>query len=99
MKNWKNRSLLLVGIGTSTLGGWVYLIALNLMVLERTESVIAVSVLYILGPLATLFTNFWAGSFIDRTNSKHLMIVLDILRAALIGFLPIMPSIFFELVL
>ncbi|MBM7706361.1 MFS transporter [Chryseomicrobium aureum] len=99
MKNWKNRSLLLVGIGTSTLGGWVYLIALNLMVLERTESVIAVSVLYILGPLATLFTNFWAGSFIDRTNSKHLMIVLDILRAALIGFLPIMPSIFYVYIL
>jgi MFS family permease len=88
-----NPVLLLLGIGISNLGAWVYLIALNLIVLDITGSPLAVSILYILIPVATLFTNFWSGSFIDRLNKRNLMISLDVIRAILILALPFMQSI------
>ena len=88
-----NPVLLLLGIGISNLGAWVYLIALNLIVLDITGSPLAVAILYILIPVATLFTNFWSGSFIDRLNKRNLMIFLDIIRAILIFALPFMESI------
>ncbi|GGP11014.1 MFS transporter [Oceanobacillus neutriphilus] len=90
---WKDPLLLLAGIGISNLGAWVYLIALNLIVLDMTASPLAVSILYILIPAATLCTNFWSGSFIDRLNKRNLMISLDVIRATLILVLPFMDSI------
>lgn len=88
-----NPVLLLLGIGISNLGAWVYLIALNLIVLDITGSPLAVAILYILIPVATLFTNFWSGSFIDRLNKRNLMIFLDVIRAIFIFALPFMESI------
>ncbi|MDQ0350581.1 MFS family permease [Alkalibacillus filiformis] len=85
--------MLLFGIGTSSVGEWVYFIALNLIVLEMTGSPLAVSILYIIKPLATLCTNIWAGSFIDRLNKKYLMIILDVFRATIIFILPFITSI------
>lgn len=92
LSKWKSPLLLLLGIGVSNLGAWIYLIALNLIVLDMTGSPLAVSVLYILIPVATLCTNFWSGSFIDRLNKKNLMISLDIVRAFFIFLLPLMDS-------
>ncbi|MFK3937475.1 MFS transporter [Alkalihalobacillus sp. NPDC078783] len=92
MGKWKTLFLLLGGIGISNIGGWVYLIALNLTVLNETGSVLAVGLLYILGPIATIFSNAWAGSVIDRVNTRHLMIWLDIGRALCIFCIPLMPS-------
>lgn len=89
---WKNPLLLLLGIGVSNLGAWIYLIALNLIVLDMTGSPLAVSILYILIPIATLCTNFWSGSFIDRLNKRSLMISLDLVRALFIFLLPFMDS-------
>ncbi|AXI10181.1 MFS transporter [Oceanobacillus zhaokaii] len=91
--SWKYRSILLLGIGISNIGEWVYFIALNLIVLDMTGSPLAVSGLYIIKPLATLFTNFWSGSIIDRLNKRRLMIFLDIFRAMLITLLPLISSI------
>ncbi|WP_373894090.1 MFS transporter [Virgibacillus sp. CBA3643] len=92
---WKNPLLLLLGIGVSNLGAWVYLIALNLIVLDMTGSPLAVSVLYILIPVATLCTNLWSGSFIDRLNKKNLMIFFDLIRALFIFSLSLMDSLTF----
>lgn len=91
--SWKYPLILLFGIGISNVGEWIYLIALNLIVLDITGSPLAVAALYILKPLATLFTNFWAGSVIDRLNKRRLMITLDIFRAVLIALLPFFASI------
>ncbi|MFS0783127.1 MFS transporter [Bacillus sp. 1P06AnD] len=91
---WKNPLLLLFGIGISNVGAWVYLIALNLIILDMTGSPLAVSILYILLPIATLFTNFWSGTFIDRLNKKKLMIFLDLIRALFIFTLPFLDSLF-----
>ncbi|MBU9673328.1 MFS transporter [Planococcus sp. CP5-4] len=89
---WREVAMLLTGIGIANFGGWVYLIALNLIVLDMTGSALAVAGLYIVKPAATLLTNFWAGSVIDRTNQRNLMIVLDVLRALLITCLPFASS-------
>ncbi|MGI1822535.1 MFS transporter [Exiguobacterium sp. TRN 1102] len=80
----KTSTLLLVSVGTSNLGAWVYFIALNLIVLEMTGSPFAVSILYVLVPLASLVSNLWSGSLIDRVDTRRLMMLLDGLRAFLV---------------
>ncbi|MNV27473.1 enterobactin exporter EntS [compost metagenome] len=90
---WKYPSILLFGIGVTNIAAWIYFIALNLIVLNMTHSPFAVSGLYILNPLATLFTNLWSGSLIDRVNKRNLMAFLDVFRAILISVLPLFSSI------
>lgn len=80
----KTSALLLVSVGISNLGAWVYFIALNLIVLEMTGSPFAVSILYVLVPLASLISNLWSGSLIDRVDTRRLMMILDALRAFLV---------------
>ncbi|WP_161519929.1 MFS transporter [Bacillus cereus] len=99
MKNWKYPLLLLGGIGISNIGGWVYMIALNLIILNETGSPLAIALLYILGPIATICSNSWAGSLVDRINSRKFMIILDISRAICIALIPILPSILYIYVL
>ncbi|MCC5892015.1 MFS transporter [Exiguobacterium sp.] len=92
MRSWKQPLLLLTGVGISNLGAWVYFIALNLIVLEMTQSPFAVSVLYMLVPLAALCANFWSGTVIDRTDTRRLMILLDALRAVVVFSLAFIDS-------
>ena len=80
MSRWKYPLMLLGGIGISNVGGWVYLIALNLIILNETGSPLAIALLYILGPIATICSNAWAGSLIDRVNTRRLMMGLDVFR-------------------
>jgi hypothetical protein len=46
MSSWKNPILLISGIGISYLGNWIYLIALNISILNLTGSAAAVAGLY-----------------------------------------------------
>lgn len=89
----KNAILYIFGIGVSNLGNWIYLVAINLLVLHMTSSPAAVAGLFIIRPLATLLTNSWAGSIIDRANKRRLMIITDVIRGILIAFIPIMSSV------
>ncbi|MEW4274498.1 MFS transporter [Priestia megaterium] len=91
--SWKYPCLLLFGIGTSNIGDWIYLIALNVMMLDMTNSPLAISGLYMIKPLAALCTNIWSGSLIDRMNKQKLMMVLDWMRAGVIACLPLFSSI------
>lgn len=93
MKFWRNYRLLIGGFGFSNLGNWIYLIALNVYVLNLTDSAAAVAGIFIVGPIARIVTSFFAGSLIDRANKRNLMIVTDIIRGGLIIFLPFMQSI------
>ncbi|HFR4148698.1 MFS transporter [Bacillus cereus] len=93
LKDWKYPLLLLSGVGIANLGAWIYLIALNVLVYNMGGSALAVAALYVIKPLATLFTNAWSGSMIDRLNKRKLMIHLDIYRALFIAILPLLPSI------
>ncbi|MCA0173837.1 MFS transporter [Bacillus sp. RAR_GA_16] len=88
----KNDLLLLLSMGFTNIGGWVYHIALNLILLDQTGSALAVTGLYLLKPLATLFTNPWAGSLIDRMNKRRLMILVNIAQALVMFLLPLLSS-------
>ncbi len=92
MKGWKNPILLIVGIGISNVGNWIYFVAINLLVLNLTGSAAAIAGLFIIRPLAILLTNTWAGSFIDRVNKRKLMISIDIIRGILIAMIPFFTS-------
>ena len=92
MSSWKNPILLLSGIGVSYLGSWIYLIALNIAVLDLTGSAAAVAGLYIIRPIAVLITNTWSGSVIDRVNKRKLMIATDIVRGLLVIIIPFTDS-------
>lgn len=94
MSNWKYPGLLLLGVGVSNIGAWVYFIALNLIVLERTGSAFAVSVLYILLPISALLTSLWSGSVVDRINQRRFLVMLDIARAALVFSLTLIDSLY-----
>lgn len=92
-KRWRFPTLLLGAVGISGLGDFVFLVAINLLVYQMTESAAAVAGLWIVGPLASIFTRFWAGSIIDRANRKKLMIWTDLIRALLIALVPFMPTV------
>ncbi|EJQ44465.1 hypothetical protein IEE_02655 [Bacillus cereus BAG5X1-1] len=92
LKDWKYPLLLLSGVGIANLGAWIYLIALNVLVYNMGGLALAVAALYVIKPLAALFTNAWSGSMIDRLNKRKLMIHLDIYRAVFIAILPLLPS-------
>lgn len=92
MNIWKKPILLLSGIGISYLGNWIYLIALNLSILDLTGSAAAVAGLYIIRPIAVLLTNTWAGSVIDRVNKRYLMIAIDLIRGVLVFCIPFIGS-------
>ncbi|QOR68250.1 MFS transporter [Cytobacillus suaedae] len=89
----KNSLLLLFGIGTSTFGDFIYLVAINILVLQITNSAAAVAGLWIMGPIASILTKFWSGSVIDRMNKRNLMIASDIFRALLVAVIPFLTSI------
>ncbi|WLR56923.1 MFS transporter [Mesobacillus subterraneus] len=92
MKGWKNPMLLVLGIGISNIGNWVYFVAINILVLKLTGSAAAIAGLFIISPLAILLTNTWAGSVIDRVNKRRLMILIDILRGIFIVIIPVFNS-------
>lgn len=85
--------MLLFGLGISTLGDFIYLVAINVLVLTLTGSATAVAGLWIIGPLASLLTKFWSGSIIDRLNIRRIMIGTDIIRASLVAIIPFFNSV------
>lgn len=91
---WKFPALYLGAVGIANIGGWIYLLAINLMVLEMTGSALAVAGLYMIKPVANMLVGVWAGSLIDRISTKNLMIILDLIRAIFILTIPFMDSIF-----
>ncbi|MET0960928.1 MAG: MFS transporter [Psychrobacillus psychrotolerans] len=91
---WKFPILYLSSVGVANIGGWIYLLAINLMVLEITGSALAIASLYIIKPITQLLVGPWAGSIIDRVSTKHIMVYLDLFRAILIFFIPFSNSVF-----
>ncbi|WP_369900281.1 MFS transporter [Bacillus manliponensis] len=89
----KTKFLLLFGNGISRLGDFMYLVALNWMVLEETGSGAAVAGLWLIGPIAAFCTNFWAGSIVDRSNKRAIIIMMNVIRALLVFCIPLFSSI------
>ncbi len=89
----KKYGILIGGFGFSYLGNWIYIVALNLYILNLTGSALAVAMIYIIGPVARILTNFVAGSIIDRSNKRKIMIAMDIIRGMIILVIPFSDSI------
>lgn len=93
MKNWRAPVIMLMAIGIANIGAWIYLIAMNLLVLEMTGgSALAVAGLYLMHPAAAVLTSLWGGTLIDRMNKRTILVALDVFRAVLIGALPVFTS-------
>jgi len=93
MKGWKSPALLLTGLGLSSLGDFIYLVAINLLVLKMTGSAAAVAALWVVSPITSILVNGWSGSIIDRSNKKKIMIITDIVRAIAVAIIPLLPSV------
>lgn len=93
LSKWKFPAYYLSAVGIANIGQWIYLLAINLIVLEMTGSALAVAGLYMIKPFAWMFVGMWVGSVIDRASTKHLMITLDVIRALIIVSIPFLDSI------
>ncbi len=80
-------------MGISNLGDFIYLVAINVLILNLTGSAAAIAGLWIIGPIASMLTKFWSGSIIDRLNIRRIMIGTDIIRATLVAIIPFFSSI------
>ncbi|RIW37425.1 MFS transporter [Bacillus salacetis] len=90
----KNSFILLLSLGISSFGDFIYLVAINILILQMTGSAAAVAGLWIIGPAAALLTKFWSGSLVDRMNKRKIMIGTDIARALLVASIPFCESVF-----
>ncbi|WP_449537692.1 MFS transporter [Ferdinandcohnia sp. Marseille-Q9671] len=93
MEKWKFPALLLTGTGLSMLGDFIYIVAINLLVLEMTGSAAAVAGLWVVGPITSILVNGWSGSIIDRVNKRRIMIITDIIRAVSVAIIPLLSSV------
>ncbi|MFC7321531.1 MFS transporter [Halobacillus campisalis] len=91
-REWKDPLLLLSSIGISSIGDFIYLVAINIIVYQLTGSAAAVAGLWIIGPLTNIATKFWTGSFIDYRSKRKVMIGTYISRAVFIFLIPFAPN-------
>ncbi|RDW19954.1 MFS transporter [Oceanobacillus chungangensis] len=92
LKGWRDPTLLLSSIGISSIGDFIYLVTINIIVYQLTGSAAAVAGLWIIGPLTNIVTKFWTGSFIDYRSKRKVMIVTYIIRATFICLIPFAPN-------
>jgi MFS family permease len=91
----RNFRLFFVGQGISQVGNWLTLIAQTLLVLDITHSGVAVGFLAAcqFGPV--LLLGAWAGLVADRSNKRHLLLIVQVVAMAqsfLLGALAFMDD-------
>lgn len=84
-------AILVTGNGVSRIGDFVYLVALNLYVLDATHSAFAVAAIWIVPLIAQLLIGGWVGSVTDRLPARTTLIVVEMLRAVIVFSLPLVP--------
>ena len=89
---WKEPAILLTSIGISSIGNFVYLVAINIIIYQLTGSAAAVAGLWIIGPLTNIITKLWTGSFIDYRSKRKVMTVTYMIRAVFICLIPLAPN-------
>ena len=82
-------SALWVGQVISLFGDRVNQIALGAFVYEITDSPIAVALTFFVGTIPNLLFSPIAGAYVDRWDQKQVLVVSDILRAALVLLIPV----------
>lgn len=51
MQKWKQPAMLLTAVGISGLGNFIYLVAINILIYDRTGSAVAVALLWVEGSI------------------------------------------------
>lgn len=82
-------SALWTGQVISLFGDRVNQIALGAFVYELTDSPFAVALTFFMGTIPNLLFSPIAGAFVDRWDQKQVLVVSDILRAALVLLIPV----------
>jgi len=82
-------SALWVGQLISLFGDRLHQLALIAIVAGQTQSVVAVGLVFFFASLPNLLFSPIAGTFVDRWDHKEVLIVSDLLRAALVLLLPL----------
>jgi MFS family permease len=82
-------SALWVGQLISLFGDRIHQIALAFLVFALTNSPVAVAFVFVFASLPNLFLSPIAGTLVDRWDQKDVMVVSDLLRAAIILVIPI----------
>ncbi|MGC8634160.1 MAG: MFS transporter [Candidatus Limnocylindrales bacterium] len=82
-------STLWVGQTISLLGDRLNQVALGVLVLSLTGSALDVGLTFMAATLPNLLFSPFAGTFVDRWNQKHVMVVSDLLRAGLVLLIPL----------
>ncbi|WP_369777348.1 MFS transporter [Streptomyces sp. R33] len=88
---WRNRdfNIFWLGQALSVLGGSISLLALPLLVLEATGSVVQMGLITVISGVGSIATGLFAGYVVDRTDRRRLMIACDLVRALLLGAVPL----------
>lgn len=79
------------GVGISAIGDFIYLVTINVFVLDQTHSASAVAGLWVVSRIAALIVGPWVGSITDRFSRRKQLIGVELTRAVLIGVLPLLP--------
>ncbi|MFD7626981.1 MFS transporter [Streptomyces sp. NPDC059851] len=87
---WRNRdfNVFWLGQALSVLGGSISLLALPLLVLDATGSLVQMGVITVISGVTGIATGVFAGYVVDRTDRRRLMITCDLARAVLLGAVP-----------
>ena len=89
----RRRDFVLLWLGqlVSVVGDWILLIALPFFVYQETGSVLATGALFATETLPRLLLGSVAGVFVDRWDRRRTMVVADLLRAAALLPLLLVP--------
>lgn len=71
------------------LGGSVSMLALPLLVLHATGSIVQMGLVTVVSGATAIGTGVFAGYVVDRVDRRRLMIVCDLARAVLLGAVPL----------
>lgn len=70
------------------LGGSVSMLALPLLVLHATGSIVQMGLVTVVSAVTAIGTGIFAGYVVDRADRRRLMIACDLVRAVLLGAVP-----------
>ncbi|MGW6845861.1 MFS transporter [Streptomyces sp. NPDC054958] len=85
----KDFTVFWLGQALSVLGGSVSMLALPLLVLHATGSIVQMGLVTVVSGATAIGTGVFAGYVVDRADRRRLMIVCDLARAVLLGSVPL----------
>ncbi|WP_159402133.1 MFS transporter [Streptomyces katrae] len=89
---WRNRDFTVFWLGQalSVLGGSLSLVALPMLVLAATGSLVQMGLITVVTGVSGILTGLFAGHVADRCDRRRLMVACDLLRAVLLGAVPLL---------